>query len=89
MWMEVKKSSSAALDTTSKMMAVTARHHVEHIANIDILPVCAAYNVRVAMKHIADHEERIGNDSSTALEPLKSLDDAFRARWPRLETCAS
>ena len=75
-------SSWAALDAATRMMASVARHHIEHIANIDIIPVCAAYNVRVATRHIAARRAYIGDSSCADLESLAMLENAFLQRWP-------
>ena len=79
-------SSWAALDAAAKMMAEVACHHVEHIANIDILPVCAAYNAQIAMDHISARREYVGRNSCAALESLEILEKAFRQRWPAHES---
>ena len=78
-------SSCAALDTTARMMAAVAHDHVKHVANIDVLPICAAYNVKIAMEHIEARRDYIGQDSSAALESLEIMGKAFRDRWPAQE----
>lgn len=79
-------SSWAALDAAARMMAAVACHHVEHIANIDVIPICAAYNVRVATKHIVARRDYSGNDSCADLESLAILEKAFLQRWPAHES---
>lgn len=83
---DTSSSSWAALDAAARMMAAVASHHVEHIANIDILPVCAAYNAQIARKHIVARRAYIDSDSRAALESLEILENAFRQRWPTNES---
>jgi hypothetical protein len=64
------------------MMATVASHHVGHVANIDMLPICAAYNARLAIKHVESHRERVDSDPSAMLGSLVTLENAFRLRWP-------
>ena len=78
-------NSLAALDAAARMMAAVAGHHVEHIANIDIIPVCAAYNAQIATEHIKARRDYVGGDSLAALKSLDILVKAFRQRWPTHE----
>jgi hypothetical protein len=76
------QDSRAALDTAAKIMVDVAHDHMENIAGVDALPLCCAYNLRVAMKHITDVRSPIaGEDSSDGLESLLALEKAFCKRW--------
>ena len=79
---QYQTNSWAALDAAARMMANVACHHVEHISNIDIIPVCAAYNAQIAMEHIVARRDYVDGDSHAALESLEILVRAFRQRWP-------
>lgn len=75
-------NSRAALDSAARMMAAVARSHMKDVANIDILPLTAAYNVRIAAQHLRGQAQVDATSSSSAdLESLRVMDEAFRRRW--------
>jgi len=76
-----KTNSWAAMDSTAQMVSDIAGHHVERVANIDILPICVSYNVKIATKHITAHQDHTDQSVRAALESLERFDKAFRQRW--------
>jgi hypothetical protein len=64
------------------MMATVASHHVDHTVNVEMLPICAAYSARLAIKHVESDRGFIDGDTSAILGPLVTLEKAFSLRWP-------
>ena len=82
-----EQRSQAALDTATKIMIDVARHHLKRIDNIDALPLCCAYNLRVAMKHIEGRRGDFDEENITkCLKPMLALEEAFCKRWRSVGT---
>ncbi|OJJ43872.1 hypothetical protein ASPZODRAFT_135906 [Penicilliopsis zonata CBS 506.65] len=78
------QNSRAALETATKIMVDVAYHHITHLTphNVDALPLCCSYNLRVAMDHIENQSRHFpGTQASKDLACLMALDRAFCMRW--------
>ena len=65
------------------MVVDVAHHHKKHVTNVDTLPLCCVYNLRVARMHIEDRKYGImdAQGLSESLEVLLDLENAFCKRW--------
>lgn len=73
--------SSSALDSAARMMAAVAKSHTRDVDNIDMLPLTAAFNVKIAIKHFEMRPQSREDGSDTDLEALRIMEAAFRKRW--------
>lgn len=66
------------------MMAAVAHSHMKDVSNLDILPLTAAYNVRIAAQHLRTRAQTdVTLSPAEDLESLRVMDEAFRRRWQR------
>lgn len=83
-----KKSSSAALDTATKMVIDIAHSHNKNITNysIDTLPPTCSYIIRAALKHLNTNRYVDNEEWFRDCEALRKMLGHFNHRWSIAET---
>lgn len=75
-------NSRAALDTAAQMMADVAHDHLEFMPSVDSLPLCCAYNLRTARKHLQKNIEGNSDEQlKSSIDSLLKLEGVFKKRW--------
>jgi hypothetical protein len=73
--------SLSALESASRMMAAVAKSHMEDVDNIDVLPLTASYNVRVALKYLRLQPRSPDESFNVDIDALQRMEAAFQTRW--------
>lgn len=77
-----EQRSRATLDTIAKVVVDVSHDHVKNVSNVDILPLCCAYNLRVAREYIENRRSQVGGeDFCIESESLLALEQTVCKRW--------